>query len=356
MLAFKYISLHYIKYFFIILIALIFFLVGFDSMGNLDQLDISANLLLIYLVYKSFYAIDLLVPLALVFAMITTKMLLIRSNSLVSFYSLGYTKVDILKPFVIVSTVIILLFISIHSFSEFARANEFANNIRKNAQYLSPTRDLFFTYKDKFIYFARMLPIQAKAENVRVFTIKNNSLKEVLVAKKAIYKENSWHIDTADILIKPDDIGFESKGMRVKETKEIRILHGFKPKMIDQVYEGKVNFTIPNAIDAFILLTKQHSNTDVIKSALYKIFIYPFFVPSLVVIIFFFVPISARFLNTSLFSFGAVVSSLIIWSLLFTLGELSNHKTISSELGIILPVILLFLIAIWQWRKYAKTT
>ena len=172
MLAFKYISLHYIKYFFIILIALIFFLVGFDSMGNLDQLDISANLLLIYLIYKSFYAIDLLVPLALIFAMITTKMLLIRSNSLVSFYSLGYTKVDILKPFVIVSTVIILLFISIHSFSEFARANEFANNIRKNAQYLSPTRDLFFTYKDKFIYFARMLPIQAKAENVRVFTIK----------------------------------------------------------------------------------------------------------------------------------------------------------------------------------------
>ena len=176
------------------------------------------------------------------------------------------------------------------------------------------------------------------------------------MAKKAIYKDNSWHIDTADILIKPDDIGFESKGMKVRETKEIRILYGFKPKMIDQVYEGKVNFTIPNAIDAFILLTKQHSNTDVIKSALYKIFIYPFFVPSLVVIIFFFVPISARFLNTSLFSFGAVVSSLIIWSLLFTLGELSNHKTISSELGIILPIILLFLIAIWQWRKYEKTT
>ena len=148
------------------------------------------------------------------------------------------------------------------------------------------------------------------------------------------------------------DVSFTSKGMRSKEKKEIQILNGFKPKMLDQVYEGKVNFTIQNAIDAFILLTKQHSNTDVIKSALYKIFIYPFFVPSLVVIIFFFVPISARFLNTSLFSFGAVVISLIIWSLIFTLGELSNNKTISSELGIILPVVLLSLLAIRQWRKY----
>jgi lipopolysaccharide export system permease protein len=153
-------------------------------------------------------------------------------------------------------------------------------------------------------------------------------------------------------LIKPDDVSFTSKGMRSKEKKEIKILNGFKPKMLDQVYEGKVNFTIVNAFDAFILLTQQNTNTDTIKSALYKIFIYPFFVPPLIVIIFFFVPISARFLNTSLFSFGAIVISLIIWSLIFTLGELSNNKTISSELGIILPVVLLFLLAIRQWRKY----
>jgi lipopolysaccharide export system permease protein len=283
-------------------------------------------------------------------------MFLIRSNVLVSLYSLGYSKIDVLKPFVIVSIVVILLFIFIHSFSSFARANELADNIRKNAQYLSPTRDLFFTHEDKFIYFARMLPIQAIAEDVRVFTIKNNSLKKVLVAKKAIYKDDYWYIDTADVIIKPKDISFESKGMRVKKEDKIQILHGFKPKMLDQVYEGKVNFTISNAIDAYQLLTEQNSNTDVIKSALYKIFIYPFFVPSLVIIIFFFVPISARFLNTSLFSFGAVVSSLVIWSLIFILGELSSHKTISSELGIVLPVIFLFLIAIRQLLKYARTT
>ena len=67
MLAFKYISFHYIKYFIVILSALVLFLVGFDYMGSADKLDISANLLLIYLVYKTFFAIDMLLPLSLIF-------------------------------------------------------------------------------------------------------------------------------------------------------------------------------------------------------------------------------------------------------------------------------------------------
>jgi len=94
MLAFKYISYHYIKYFFVILVALVFFIVGWDYMLDADRLSKSANLLLIYIVYKTFFAIDMLLPLALIFGMITTKVYLIRSNALVSFYSLGYSKDD----------------------------------------------------------------------------------------------------------------------------------------------------------------------------------------------------------------------------------------------------------------------
>ena len=356
MLAFKYISFHYIKYFIIILLALVLFLVGFDYMGSSEKLNISANLLVIYLVYKTFFAIDMLLPLSLIFAMISTKIFLIRSNALVSFYSLGYSRVDILRPFVVVSTLIIILFISLHSISNFARADEFAKNIRKNAQYLSPTRDLFFTYKDKFVYFSKMLPLQESAEDIRIFSIENNSLKEVLVASKARYKDDAWHIDKADIIIKPNEINFKSLGIKVVKSNNLEILQGFRPKMLDQVYEGKVNFSIKDAIDAYILLSDQNINIDTIKSALYKIFVYPFFVPSLVVIIFFFVPISVRFLNVSLFSFGAIISSLMIWAFLFALIELSNNKTISSEVGIILPEIILLLIAIRQWRKYRLST
>ncbi len=356
MLAFKYISFHYIKYFLIIMLALVVFLVGFDYMENAEKLSKSANLVLIYLVYKSFFAIDMLLPLALIFAMISTKIYLIRSNALVSFYSLGYSRVDVLRPFVVVSSVITVVFILLHSLSSFARADEFSNNIRKNAEYLSPTRDLFFTYKDKYVYFSKMLPLQERAEDIRVFTIKDNSLKEVLVAKSATYIDEYWSIKEADIISKPDDMTLDSLGIKVTHEQELKILHGFRPKILDQVYEGKVNFTIKDAIDALVLLQDQNVNTSNIKGALYKIFIYPLFVPCLVVIIFFFVPMSVRFLNVSLFSFGAILATLLIWGILFMLIELSNNKTIPSEVGVVSPVVILFLIALWQWRKYRFST
>ncbi len=354
MIAFRYIAFYYLKYFIIILGALVAFLVGSDYMNYADKLSNSANILLIYLVYKAFFAIDMLLPLSLVFAMISTKVHLIRSNALVSLLSLGYTRVDILKPFLAVSTFIVIVFISLHANPNFARADEFSNNIYKNAQYLSPTRDLFFTYKGQYVYFSRMLPLQEKAEGIRIFKIKDGSLLEVLMAKEAYYRDGAWVVKNADIIQKPQDIDFESGGIVVKNGDNLHLLAGFRPKMLDQVYEGKVNFTIMNAIDAILLLEEQGVDTSSIRAALYKIFIYPFFVPALVVIIFFFVPASSRFVNISLFSFGAILSTLMVWGILFMLIELSNHKTIPSEVGVIAPVVFLMLFAFRQYRKYAK--
>ena len=325
-------------------------------MEHADELSKSANITLIYLVYKSFFAIDMLLPLSLVFAMITTKIFLIRSNALVSFFSLGYSRIDVLKPFVIISTAIIVLFISLHALPKFSRADEFAKNLRDYSQYLHPTRDLFFTYEDKYIYFSKMFPLKKEAEDVRIFSIDSSSLKEVVIAKKAVYKDEAWYINEADLITKPDDLNFTSPGIKVSKENNLEILKGFHPKMLDQIYEGKVNFTIGDAIDAFILLDRQGVETGSIKGALYKIFIYPFFVPCAIVIIFFFVPISVRFINVSLFSFGAILATLMVWGILFMLIELSNNKTIPSEVGVIAPVIILFLIALRQWRKYRLST
>jgi len=352
-LAFNYIALHYIKYFLIILVALSLFSVGFDYMGHVDKLHISANLLLIYLVYKTFFAIDMLLPLSLIFGMISTKILLIRSNALVSFFSLGYSRNDVLRPFVVVSVVVTMLFVSLHAWSNFARADEFSKNIRNTAQYLNPTRDLFFAYKGKYIYFEELLPLQEKAVGIRVFTIKNHALSSILEAKSALYRGDAWHIKEAEVITKPDNLDFDSEGIRVNAANDLEILQGFRPKMLDQIYEGKVNFTIKNAIDAIVLLKDQNIDTRSIKGALYKIFIYPFFAPFLIIIIFFFVPVSARFLNISLFGFAAILSTLLIWGLLFALIELANNKTIPSEVGVIAPVLLLGLVALWQWSRHA---
>ena len=325
-------------------------------MGKAESLHLSANLLLIYLVYKSFFAIDTLLPISLVFAMVSTKILLIRSNALVSFYSLGYSRTDILKPFVVVSVSIILVFISLHGWSKFARASEFFNNIKNNAQYLNPTRDLFFTYKGKYVYFNQLLPLQGKAIGIRVFNVDNGILKEVTVAKEAVYKNGFWHIKKADLLSKPEKIDAHAKGISVTQEHDLDILEGFRPKILDQVYEGKVNFTIGDAFDAIKILDDQNVNTNVIRSFLYKIFIYPFFAPLLIIIIYFFVPMSVRFLNVSLFSFGAILSTLLVWGILFMLIELTKHKTLTGEVGVVMPIVILFFIALRQWKVNRHAT
>jgi len=351
MLAFRYIALHYLKNFTVILSAFILFSVGFDYIGIGNQLPDSANLVLMYIVYKVFYSIDMLLPLTLIFAMIATKISFIRNNTLVGFYSLGYSKVDILKPFVVVSTLIIMLFITLNSTS-FARANEFARNIKSNDSLNHTTTDLFFTYKDKYVYFGELFPLQERAEDIRIFTVNKSKLQEVVTATSANYREGYWHVKNAHIIKKPTELAFDMKdGITIDTGVELKLLKDFRPKILDQVYEGKVNFTITDAIDAMVLLKSENLSIDKIKSALYKIFIYPFFVPSLIVIIFFIVPISTRSISISLFSFGAVIATLMTWVILFSLIELSNNKVIPSEIGIIMPILILWLIALIIWKK-----
>lgn len=349
MLLTKYIAYHYFKYFIIILSALVMFLVGFDYMERVYSLPISANLMIIYVIYKALFAIDILLPISLVFAMIATKIFFIRSNALVAFYALGYSKTDVLKPFVYVATSILVIFIGLHATS-FSYADEYAKNIRNTAHYIKPTTNLFFTYENRYIYFGKLNPLLKSAYDVRIFDINNQTVDAIIVAKEATFVDNYWHIKSADIMKKPQAVEFDGAGIEILKNQDLKMLDGFKPKILDQVYEGKVNFSILDAFDALNVLSEQNINTSKIKSALYKIFIYPFFVPSLIVIIFFFVPISQRFLNISIFGFIAIFSTLLIWGVLFSLIELSNSKTISPEFGIITPVSILLLIAIFQWK------
>lgn len=333
------------------MVALSMFMVGFDFLQNINDLPKSANILLIYIMYRVFFSIDMLLPLALVFAMISTKIYLIRSNALVSFYSLGYSRTDVLKPFLFVSTFIITLFIAAHATS-FARADEFANNIKQTQQYLNPTKNMFFTYGDKYIYFGKLSPLQKKAEDVRVFQVSNRNLKEMVSSSEAVYRDGEWHLKDVHIIQKPLDMSSIKNGIVISDKSDLALLRDFKPKILDQVYDGKVNFTIGDAVDALFLFKDQNLNISQIKSALYKIFVYPFFVPALITIIFFFVPTSGRFINISLFSFGAILATLVVWGLIFMMIEYANNKTVSSEIGVVLPVFILIVISILQYRRF----
>lgn len=354
MLAFKNISLLYLRYVSIIVLALVLFFVGFDVMDNMGGLPESANLKLLYALFRSYYALDILFPISLVFAMIATKIALIRSNSLVAYYSLGYSKADILRPFTLIATLLIITYILLHMYPPFAKGKEYSDNIYSNKINGAPTQNLFFTYEDYYIYFKELRPLQQSAKEIRVFKIENNDLREVITAKEARYKDDYWVVEKAKKLVKPQQVGLKSKGIEISENEELKILKDFRPDILDQVYEGSSTYTILDAFDAIKLLEEQNVNTDKVKSVLYKTIVYPFFVPFVVIIIFFFVPISPRFLNVSLFSFIALIMTLLIWGIFYTLIQLSNAQTISGEVGIVLPVVLLGLISMLVWYKKAN--
>ena len=355
MLTFKNISFLYLKYIFIIVAALVLFFVGFDFMNNLDSLPASANLKLLYILFRSYYALDILFPISLIFALIAAKVILIRSNSLVAFYSLGYSKKDVLKPFILISTGLISLFVVLHMYTPFAKSLSYSQQIADKKINGAPTEHLFFTYEDYFVYFKELHPLRQVAKDIRIFKIENQDLKQIIVAKEAVYRDDYWVVEDAKTLIKPQNISLDSEGIIVTEKEDMKLLKGFRPAILDQVYEGSSTYSILDAFEAIKILDEQNVNTDKVKSVLYKTIIYPYFVPFLVVIIFFFVPISPRFFNVSLFSFGALLVTLLIWGLFYTMIQLANAKTISGEIGIVLPVILLAISSIIVWYKKSET-
>ncbi len=347
MLAFNTLSLLYLRYFLIVLIALSSFMVGFDLMENASELPSSANLVLIYIMYKFFYAIDMMLPISLTFAIIISLVELIRSNALAAYFALGYSKVRIMAPFLSVAGGLILIYIAMHS-TNFARSNEFANNLRETSQFIRPTSNLFFTHEGNYIYFGNLYPLSKRAEDIRIFTFKEGHLQEALSASEAIYDEGYWKIEKAHILRPPETFDIKGSGFVTQEGENIRVLRDFKPKILDQVYEGKANFTIGDGLDALKLLENQNVDVAKIKSALYRMFITPWFAPILMVIFFTYAPISSRFLNLSLFSFGAILVTLIVWGILFMMGELSNNKTLAPEIGIIAPIAVLVFVMFWR--------
>lgn len=342
----KYLTILYLKNLFFIFIALMAFFVGLDYIQNAKNLPNSANLQTLYIIYKSFYALDLLLPISIVFAMIAAKIHLIRSNELIAIYSLGYSKKSVVKPFFLTSMIIVLIYIFLHATS-FSYSYQKAENIRKYSVISSSTTNLFFKFNNDYIFFKKLYPVQKRGENIRVFEVENQKLKKIISAKEAHFEKNSWKINNAVIM----DI-LPNKKIKIKKGLNLTLLKGFKPKILDSVYEGKSSFSILDALYAIKLFEKQNINVQKIKAALYSQIIYPFFAPFLMIVIFYFVPITQRVFSMTIFSFGAIISTLFVWGTLFVLIRLSFSGVLIPEVSIILPIFAIAMAALLFYKKF----
>jgi lipopolysaccharide export system permease protein len=347
----KYLLKKYIKYFFIILVSLEIFFVGIDLLQYFSRLPNSANLELLYIIYDIFFTLTITFSLSLVFGWIVTLAFLIKDNALVSFYSLGVSKRDILLPILLITTFFIFILIGLQS-TPLAYAYEEKDKILKNTYFVNEEENIFLKYNDYFVYFKKLYPIEKKAIGIHIFKIKNKDIVETIVGKEAFYQNNKWYVIDTKIIRKPEKIDWDKSKLDITYEKFLYTLEGFEPTIISNVYKGsRDQYSIVDAIRTILLLNDQELNTNKIKSILYSQIFTPFFALPLILFIFIFVSPSSRFFNIAFFTSLSIFSTLSIWGIIFFLQKLAIGSIFLAEIAIILPVFLLFIVAYILYYK-----
>ena len=343
-LATRYLAKSYLRYFLLILAALVLFFVALEYLQSLKSLPDSANLQVLYLWYKALYALDVVMPVTIVFAAIALVLYLVRSNEMVAFYSVGISKKRLAGPVFGVAAGVTLLYLLLHTTS-FTYADEYAKNIKKYQTISSSTKDLFFKYNDAYVFFKQLLPLQKVAKDVRIFETSGHTLQRVVLAKRARFEKNAWRVEGA-VVLEPHERGIK------KSRQDLVVLEGFRPRILDSVYEGRTNISLPDVLYALRLFVKQGLSTQKLRAILYAHLFFPLFAPLLVVLIFAYAPASPRLANLGLFTFASVLGALLVWGTLYLLVKLAFAQTIQPELAIILPVTILAFAALWAYKRF----
>ena len=347
-----YIVKYYLKYFSIILFGLSLFFVAIDFMQNSRDIPSSTNLQILYFYYKTLYAISILFPISLVFGAILTFIQFLKSNSLIALYSVGYSDRDVLSPIFTTSLFATLLFILLYT-TQFANSKQLSEDILEGNPIIRNSQNLFFKYETRgkiyYVFFEKLYPIQSLAEGIRLFEIgRDNELVEMVKAKYGYYDGKRWIIYSAKFLKQSNRVELNHKIIKEIDQNRFAVLEGFKPKILDKIYDNEMEFNLIELMEAIKLMRSQGLSIEKLKVALYGIVIYPLFAPLLIVVIFKYIPISSRFSDINFFAFVAIVASLLIWGLLFALLRLSLTGNLVAELSVVVPILILAIVALFS--------
>jgi lipopolysaccharide export system permease protein len=346
----KYILKKYLLNFIIVLISLEIFFIGIDFLQNFSNIPQSANLQFLYILYNGFFTLTLALPLSIVFGWIITLVVFIKNNEFVAFNAVGATNKKILFPVVNISVLLLTLLIFLQM-TPLAYSYEQKKKILDNEYFTNSRSDIFLKYNDYYIYFKKLLPLEKKAENIHIFKVSGKDVIETIVGEKAYFQDDRWYVTDVKIIKKPIDLNIQDSRLDISYEKFLHTLEGFKPKILDNVYESKSEFSIFDAISAVILLKKQGINTDKIRSILYNQIIIPFFIIPLLLLIYAYASLNSRFFNIGKFTSITVFGTLVIWGVFFVLYKFTTGGVISPEFSLLLPMLLWVLISVYFYNK-----
>lgn len=348
---FLYLSRQYFRLVLIVFSALQVFFVSIDSLKYLDQMPSSANLIILFFVYDFLYAINYTLPISTLLAAIIFYINLIRSNQYTAFLALGYSKRQIMRPVLWISTMLVIFYISLNA-TPFVYAQEKAEAIISQENFSSITEDLLVKYKNNYVYFGKIYPLIKKAEDIKVFELDENSvLTSFTQAKETHFIGDYWVLDNAIYSKMPEHIELGKKGLESAQIDKLKILKGFRPKILDTIYQNKPSVSITDAFQSLIILQNQDANHSKIRALLYNFILVPFFVPLVIIIIAFYSPMLSRYSNLSLLGFVFVVISLVAWGLFFAFGRLSISGLLPPEMMLLVPLAILFIVCLSYYYR-----
>lgn len=327
----------YIRYFVIILISFEILFAGIDYLDQSSHLGDSANLQFLYVYFTALSALKITLPIALVFAIIISKIHLIRKNELVAIYSLGSTRSNVLAPFLISSILITFVYVFLQG-TYFFDSYEKAQALKKDNKQQNVVNNLFFKFNNNYVFIEKLLPEAKRAINFVLFKEQDSQILQKTQAKTAEFIDNGWVLKNAQQITLQDPNNMQNSKISTKIIPSLSVLKGFKPSVMDSVSEYKENLSFTDLFYSFLLLKNQEISTQKIRGLVYSNYIVPFFAPLFTIIVFFTVPISVRFFNIALFSSAAVLITLSSWGILFGLSQLAQTASVNPEVAILLPL------------------
>ncbi|CUU40536.1 MULTISPECIES: LptF/LptG family permease [Helicobacter] len=353
---FRFVGAQYLKYFFIIFLALEGFFLAIDTLKYIDDLPDSANLLILFLFYDGIYALTYTLPISLVLCSIICYMALLKSVQFTALMALGYSKLQILFPLLIISSIFTAGFIGLNSTS-FAYAQEYAEGIiYQNTQ--NVRENLLLKSGNQYIFLRKLYPLsngEARAEGIKIFVLDNeHRLIGYHESKEAFFESNTWILKNAKSVSISPTLTLGDNPLQMSVSEELETLQGFSSKVLETIAQDKPIASLIDALASLHIAHKQGVSTDKIRAILYGLLIVPFFVPLCIAIIAYYIPSLPRYGNLTLISFVCIIGALAIWGLFFSLSQLSVAGLIYPELGLLLPMGILFVIFLWHIRHLNK--
>ena len=345
-LHFRYLAKLYIKNLLSILFGLSFSFAAIDYFQHVQKLEVASNYKILYVFYMWQEALGLLYPLAIVFALIMTKLTLVKNNTMGAFHAFGYDKKRLFVPLLTVGSLTYLIFLFLHT-TQFSYAKDKAQFLLKNELGAYNVNDLFFKYNDTFVYINNLDPIEKKIEDITIFKVEGYKVHYTINAPYATFDGERWtaHDATLKTHIYENN---ELKRYSVEHKDRIETLEGYKPKIIESLYEGKA-LNIIDAYTTWKLLEKQNLSSNKIRSSLYDKVVVPLFSVALLLILFFKLPFHARMMNMGAVIALSLAATFVTWGILFGLSQMAANGVLLPELTAILPIVLLWTYAIYVY-------